>query len=176
MIENFEKDGNKEVIRSREASRSPEPRQVGFGKEKSFNNSFEMDKGEVLNSSSTKTNTANIMVNKKQIPKHAASFNEKSNKKPINSPKNNDNLKKSEEMLEAFYANVGHDYYTKILKMFEKYSQYGKVNSSFNMDYTQFSTFMTQNQMYDKNIEKTYSELIFNKIKGLNKRKFKYHT
>lgn len=40
------------------------------------------------------------------------------------------------------------------------------------MDYSQFNTFMTENNMYDnKNIDKTHSELIFNKIKGQNKRK-----
>ena len=53
-------------------------------------------------------------------------------------------------MLEAFYSNVGHDYYTKILKIFEKYCQYGKINSSFGMDYSQFSTFMIQNNLYDQ--------------------------
>lgn len=101
-------------------------------------------------------------------------------KKPINSPKNNENLKKTEEMLEAFYSNVGHDYYTKILKIFEKYCQYGKISSSFGMDYSQFSTFMIQNNLYDhKNLDKTNSELIFNKIKGQNKSKiesFIYHA
>lgn len=93
------------------------------------------------------------------------------NNKPINSPKNNDdNLKRIEEMLDGYYNNLGHDYFTKVLKIFEKYCHHGKVNPSIGMDYSQFSTFMQQNELYDGvNITKTNSELIFNKIKGLNK-------
>ena len=73
-------------------------------------------------------------------------------------------------MLDAYYNNLGHDYYTKILKVFEKYCHYGKVNQSVGMDYSQFSTFMQQNNMYDeKNINKISSELVFNKIKAQNK-------
>jgi hypothetical protein len=75
-------------------------------------------------------------------------------------------------MLESFYNNLGHDYYTKLLKIFEKYCYYGKVNTSFDMDFSQFVTFMTQNSMYDKTLDKTYCELIFNKIKGQNKCKY----
>ena len=91
-------------------------------------------------------------------------------KKPINSPKNNDaNIKKTEELLETFYNNLGHYYFTKILKIFEKYCYFGKINTSFEMDFSQFVTFMTQNSMYDKTLDKTYCELIFNKIKGQNK-------
>ena len=92
-------------------------------------------------------------------------------KKPINSPKNNENIKETEGLLETFYNNLGHDYYTKILKIFEKYCYYGKVNTNFEMDFSQFATFMFQNSMYDKTLDKTYCELIFNKIKGQNKRK-----
>ena len=78
-------------------------------------------------------------------------------------------------MLENYYNNLGHDYYTKILKIFEKYCHFGKVNSSFGMDYSQFSTFMTQNNMYDgMSVNKTDSELIFNKVKGQNKCKIIY--
>ncbi len=90
--------------------------------------------------------------------------------KPINSPRNNEDLKRTEGMLDAYYNNLGHDYYTKILKIYEKYCHHGKVNQSIGMDYSQFSTFMQQNNMYDGvNITKTTSELIFNKIKGQNK-------
>ena len=91
-------------------------------------------------------------------------------RKPINSPRNtSDNIKRSEDMLDLYYNNLGHDYYTKILKIFEKYCHHGKVNNSIGMDYSQFSTFMQQNNMYEGDINKTNSELIFNKIKGQNK-------
>lgn len=89
--------------------------------------------------------------------------------KPINSPKNMVDIKRTEELLESFYNNLGHDYYTKILKIFEKYCYYGKVNTNFEMDFSQFTTFMAQNDMYDKSLDKSYCELIFNKIKGQNK-------
>ena len=89
--------------------------------------------------------------------------------KPINCPKNNDESRIRIDLLESFYTNLGHDYYTKILKIFEKYCFYGKLNTSFEMDFSQFTTFLQQNKMYDSNIDKTSSELIFNKIKGQNK-------
>ena len=62
--------------------------------------------------------------------------------KPISSPRNNEDLKKTEGMLDAYYNNLGHDYYTRILKIYEKYCHHGKVNQSIGMDYSQFSTFM----------------------------------
>lgn len=88
--------------------------------------------------------------------------------KPINSPKNYED-KRSEDLLESFYSNLGHEYYTKILKIFEKYCFFGKVNTNFEMDFSQFSTFMKQNGMYDSNLEEQSCALIFNKIKGSNK-------
>jgi hypothetical protein len=90
-------------------------------------------------------------------------------KKPINPPKNNVNIKETKHHLEVFYNNLGHHYYTQILKIFEMYCYFGKINTNFEMDFSQFTTFMQQNSMYDKTLDKTYSELTFNKIKGLNK-------
>ena len=78
----------------------------------------------------------------------------------------------SAEMLENMYNNLGHDYYTKNIKNVRKICHFGKLNTSYGMDYSQFTSFMQQNNMHDGFIDKKFSELIFNKVKGQNKSKY----
>lgn len=85
-------------------------------------------------------------------------------------PSNDPPSKSCEEMLESMYESLGHTNYTRILQLFEKYCHFGKVNTSYGMDYSQFSTMLSQNELYDSTFEKTYCELTFNKVKGQNKR------
>ncbi len=56
-----------------------------------------------------------------------------------------------------------------LIRIFEKYCFFGKTNTNFLMDFSQFSNFMSQNNLYDKSITKVNSELIFNKVKNTNK-------
>lgn len=71
--------------------------------------------------------------------------------------------------LENLYYNLGHEVYTKLINIFEKYCFYGKTYTNFNMDYSQFSTFMSQNKICDKQLPKSQTELIFNKVRNNNK-------
>jgi hypothetical protein len=77
--------------------------------------------------------------------------------------------KEQSSALDNLYSSLGHEVYTKLINIFEKYCFYGKTYTNFNMDYSQFSNFMTQNSVYDKIITKKQSDLIFNKIRNNNK-------
>ena len=71
--------------------------------------------------------------------------------------------------LETLYCHLGHEVYTKIMSLFEKYCFFGRTFTNFNMDYTQFNNLFTQNNIYDEVLTKSQSDVIFNKVRNLNK-------
>lgn len=71
--------------------------------------------------------------------------------------------------LENFYNYLGHEAYIKLIKCFEKFCFFGKTVTSKQMDYTQFTNFMTKNKLYCEEIKKNQVEIAFNKIKNSNK-------
>jgi hypothetical protein len=88
----------------------------------------------------------------------------------VTSPSKKSNLSYFQNSaLDNLYSNLGHEVYTKLINVFEKYCFYGKTYTNFSMDYSQFSSFMSQNKVYDKQITKTQSELVFNKVRNSNK-------
>jgi hypothetical protein len=82
---------------------------------------------------------------------------------------NKSNNSNGDSALEKIYINLGHEMYTKIIRVFEKYCLFGKTNTNFNMDYSQFNTFMSQNLIYDDFLTKSATDVIFNKVKNFNK-------
>lgn len=164
LIENFEQNEKNEKMEYFSKSRSKSK-----GK---LNQIQEESEVEIPTQNLKTTNKISYNEKKSKLLSKITSPNIVIKSKPINCPKNNDDTRIRIDLLESFYTNLGHDYYTKILKIFEKYCFYGKLNTSFEMDFSQFTTFLQQNKMYDSNIDKTSSELIFNKIKGQNKCKF----
>ena len=79
------------------------------------------------------------------------------------------NLNNLISALEKIYSNLGHEIYTRLIKIYEKYCFFGKTNTNFNLDYSQFSKFMVQNEIYDKYLTKTETDIIFNKVKSIHK-------
>jgi hypothetical protein len=71
--------------------------------------------------------------------------------------------------LEEFYNHLGHETYIKIICAYEKFCFYGKTISNKQMDYSQFSNFMTKNNLFSSEIKKNQVEIAFNKIKNNNK-------
>jgi hypothetical protein len=76
---------------------------------------------------------------------------------------------KKNSALENLYTKLGHQIYTMLIKIYERYCFFGKTHTNFMMDFSQFSNLMAQNDLYDENITKTNSEMIFNKVKNTNK-------
>lgn len=81
--------------------------------------------------------------------------------------------------LENIYNLIGHEIYSKykiisakMIKIFERYCFFGKSNSNFNMDYSQFTGFLTENNVHNQIITKMQTEMIFNKIKSGSKCNF----
>ena len=121
------------------------------------------------NRNSSKIELGKVSFGKKEFIKSTSQRIKSTKKNGLIAPSNNSNNRPNEEILEAIYNKLGHEVYTKLLSVFEKYCLYGKGNSNFSMDYSQFTTFMTQNNMYDSNLNKQNTELTFNKIKSHNK-------
>jgi hypothetical protein len=72
-------------------------------------------------------------------------------------------------MLENFYSKLGHEIYSKLMNIFERYCLYGKTHTNFNLDFQQFSHFTSQNGIYNESISRTQGEFIFNKVRKENK-------
>jgi len=71
--------------------------------------------------------------------------------------------------LETFYNHLGHEAYIKIICAYEKFCFYGKTVSNKQMDYSQFTNFMTKNNLFSQEIKKNQVEIAFNKIRNNNK-------
>lgn len=82
-------------------------------------------------------------------------------------------ISKKKDNLESLYNSLGHESYTQLLKLFEKYCYFGKTFTNFSMDYSQFCSLFQQNKLNEKiTIAKGDLEVIYNKIKkttGVNK-------
>lgn len=74
-------------------------------------------------------------------------------------------LEKNANFFEQLYQAVGHDIYTKILKLFESYCLFGKSYTNFTMEYSQFCSLFLQNKLYDFTMSKSELEVIYNRIK-----------
>lgn len=72
---------------------------------------------------------------------------------------------KNSNFFEQLYQTVGHDIYTKILKLFESYCLFGKSYTNFTMEYSQFCSLFLQNKLYDFTMSKSDLEVIYNRIK-----------
>lgn len=85
--------------------------------------------------------------------------------------KNQPNAIVSEKIsiLESFYNYLGHEPYIKLVNSFEKFSNFGKTVSNMQMDYSQFTNFMTKNNLICDEIKKSNIEIAFNKIRNNNK-------
>jgi hypothetical protein len=79
------------------------------------------------------------------------------------------NKNESNHNLEPVYSSLGHELYTKLIMIFEKYSLYGRTHTNLTLDYSQFTAFMTANNMYNETITKSQAELIFNKVRACGK-------
>jgi hypothetical protein len=79
------------------------------------------------------------------------------------------NKNESNQTLEKVYSTLGHELYTKLIKIFEKYSLYGRTHTNLSLDYSQFTAFMTANNLYNETITKSQAELIFNKVRASGK-------
>ena len=69
------------------------------------------------------------------------------------------------ELYEQLYNCLGHDSYTKILKVFEYYCLFGKSYSNYTMEYSQFCSLFVQNNLYESTLPKSELEVIYNRIK-----------
>lgn len=83
------------------------------------------------------------------------------------SKKTNAILEKS--VLEQLYCHLGHELYTKLLKLFERYCLYAKSVTNFIMDFSQFQVMLGQNNIYDEKVTKNQMEVLFNKAKNTSK-------
>jgi hypothetical protein len=72
-------------------------------------------------------------------------------------------------MLENFYSKLGHEIYSKLMNIFEKYCLYGKTHTNFHLDFQQFSHFTSQNEIYNETISRAQGEFIFNRVRKENK-------
>jgi len=69
----------------------------------------------------------------------------------------------------VIYNYIGHEAYIKLINAFEKFSVFGKTFSNMQMDYSQFTNFMTKNNLFCNEIKKYDVEIAFNKIRNNNK-------
>ncbi len=93
------------------------------------------------------------------------------------SPKKSRNLNPVQTpspILESLYSKLGHEVYSKLINVFEKYCLFGKTHTNFYMDFQQFSVFTSQNEIYNDSISRTQGEFIFNRVRKENKCKLKY--
>lgn len=79
----------------------------------------------------------------------------------------------SRNRFEVYYKLLGHEVYTKLLTVFEKFCFYGKTFTNFTMDYSQFVSFLVKNDILNKQLTKTQAELVFNKVRKNSKCKLK---
>ena len=71
--------------------------------------------------------------------------------------------------LESLYTSLGHETYTKLIRIFEKYSLYGRTHTNLTLDYSQFTAFLTANKIYNEILTKSQAELIYNKVRSNSK-------
>ena len=69
------------------------------------------------------------------------------------------------ETYEKLYHCLGHDSYTNILKIFEKYCLFGKTYTKYTMEYSQFCSLFIQNNLYETTLPKSDMEVIYNRVK-----------
>jgi len=70
--------------------------------------------------------------------------------------------------LEALYDILGHDSYTKLIIIFEKYLLYGKSVASTDLDYSQFKAFIISNKVNNEHLTLKKCEILFNQVKREN--------
>ena len=84
------------------------------------------------------------------------------NKEPAINPKVANEIK---PIYEQMYHCLGYDTYKTILKVFEKYCLFGKTFTNYTMEYSQFCSLFTQNNLYESTLTKEVMEVIYNKVK-----------
>ena len=70
--------------------------------------------------------------------------------------------------LDALYDILGHDSYTKLIIIFEKYLLYGRSVASVDLDYSQFKAFITSNKICNEHLSMKKCEILFNQVKREN--------
>ncbi len=70
--------------------------------------------------------------------------------------------------LEALYDILGHDSYTKLIIVFEKYLLYGKSVASTDLDYSQYKSFISSNNICNDLLTRKKTEILFNQVKRDN--------
>jgi len=70
--------------------------------------------------------------------------------------------------LDALYDMLGHDSYTKLIIIYEKYLLHGRSVASVDLDYSQFKSFITSNKINNDQLSLKKCEILFNQVKREN--------
>lgn len=70
--------------------------------------------------------------------------------------------------LDALYDILGHDSYTKLIIIFEKYLLYGKSVASVDLDFSQYKAFIISNKITNDSLTMKKCEIMFNQVKREN--------